>query len=126
MLDTTTGVWKIESGKFPAVPEKINEEAPCEAFPLLIIFFGLASGAGKGKCGVYLVSLTLGATTETMDSPGAIWVFNLLVTVCLKINIYSVLQPREKSSIGSPEMMPRMLELKFTLWLLKCNVNTHQ
>jgi len=72
MIDTTTGVWKIESGKLPTIPEKINEEAPCEAFPFLIMFYGSDSSAGKGKCGMYLVCISLGSITETTELLGEI------------------------------------------------------
>jgi hypothetical protein len=36
------------------------------------MFYGSASGAGKGKCGMYLVCITLGSITETMESLGEI------------------------------------------------------
>jgi hypothetical protein len=38
---------------------------------LSIIFFGSASGVARGRCGVDLMCLPLGAITETVESPGA-------------------------------------------------------
>jgi hypothetical protein len=37
-----------------------------------MIFSGLALGVSRGSCGVDLVCLTLGSTTETMELSGAI------------------------------------------------------
>jgi hypothetical protein len=42
-----------------------------ERFIFLIIFSGSASGVARGSCGVDLVCLPFGATTETVESPGA-------------------------------------------------------
>jgi hypothetical protein len=91
------------------------------------MFFGSSSGVSRGSCGVDLVCLPLGAKTKIVESLGARC--NLQGTdfrCTFRIIIYFSFNPREMSSICSPEAAPRMLALRVTLILPDYNPVTHQ
>jgi hypothetical protein len=78
-------------------------------------------------CGVYLMCLPLGGTTETVESPGASCNLQGTYFLCtFRIKISLSFNLREMYLIRSPTMMPRMLAVRVTLRFQEDKPSTHQ